>query len=69
LPQELSIVADPDRLTQVFNNLLSNALQHTPADGSILVSARQQDGQLLLSTLDSGTGIPANELENIFGRF
>jgi signal transduction histidine kinase len=70
LSQPLSPVAgDRQRLTQVLLNLLSNALRHTPAGGQILVRARQTGGEVQVSVLDNGEGIPPAELPHVFERF
>ncbi len=70
LAQPLSPVAgDRQRLTQVLLNLLSNALRHTLAGGQILVRARQTGGEVQVSVLDNGEGIPPAELPHVFERF
>lgn len=63
-----SVRVDIDRMAQVFGNLLSNALRYTPEGGIIRLSARQQDGQVLLEVSDSGPGIPPEVLPQIFER-
>jgi signal transduction histidine kinase len=63
------IEADRERLRQVFNNLLSNALRHTPAEKSIIVGGRQEAAELLFWVVDGGPGIPAAHLPYIFDRF
>ena len=72
-PERLPFTGDPDRITQVISNLLSNALQHTPADGEITVKLEQSDqtqsNQIRLEVQDSGPGIPDEHLERIFDRF
>jgi signal transduction histidine kinase len=64
---------DPERIRQVLNNLLSNALRYTPAGGTIRVrcSAGEpgEHRQVVMSVEDTGTGIPAEELPHIFDRF
>jgi two-component system OmpR family sensor kinase len=60
---------DRDRLTQVFTNLLDNALQHTPAGGQVRLRLQPVSGQAEVSVTDSGPGIPADELGRIFERF
>ena len=50
-------------------NLLANAHHHTPTGTRITVSARAEDGEILLSVRDTGPGIPPDELESIFERF
>jgi two-component system sensor histidine kinase BaeS len=62
---------DPDRMGQILGNLLDNALRHTPAGGQVTISAapsRTGDG-VELSVADSGDGIPAEHLPNVFDRF
>ncbi|MCA9972010.1 MAG: HAMP domain-containing protein [Anaerolineales bacterium] len=70
LPPAPPIAGDPDRLTQVFTNLLDNALTHTPRNGRVhLALAAQADGGVVVSVRDSGKGIPAAELPRVFERF
>ena len=57
---------DPRVLDQVTLNLLSNANRHSPAGGSITISARQVDTAVRLEVADSGPGIPVAERELIF---
>ena len=61
--------ADADRLAQVLRNLLVNALRHTPEGGRIILSAEQRDDNILLKVMDTGSGIPAEDLPYIFNRF
>jgi len=63
------ISADPIRLEQILNNLLSNALRYTPNGGQILVKTGRQPHALQLSVQDSGPGIPADALPHVFERF
>ena len=64
------ILADFDRLEQVLGNLLDNAFRHTPAGGSVRLAARGAAGGLVeIAVIDSGEGIPAEELDHIFDRF
>jgi len=62
---------DSDRITQVLNNLLSNALRYTPPGGSIVVKAALSapGGPLELSVSDSGPGIDPQDLPHVFDRF
>jgi len=57
------------RIKQVLLNLLENALAHTPAGGHINISAKSDPGFVEISVSDSGEGIPAEEINNIFERF
>lgn len=60
---------DPLKITQVLENLLDNALKYTPAGSAIEVSARPQQGEIVISVRDNGPGIPAEDLPHIFERF
>jgi signal transduction histidine kinase len=64
-----SIVADAQRLGQVLDHLLENALRHTPAGGEITVSAAFGEGEARLQVADSGRGIPFHVQAHIFDRF
>jgi signal transduction histidine kinase len=63
------ILADPDRLSQVLDNLLDNAIRHSPANSNITVSIEEKNDGLECSVADRGTGIPAQHLPFIFERF
>jgi CheY-like chemotaxis protein len=65
----LAVDADPARLAQVFANLLTNAAKYTPPRGYIDVSARRDDGGVLIVVRDSGIGIRAEMLPRIFDLF
>ena len=70
LPKKLPLVnIDSRRLSQVLLNLIDNAISHTPQGGIITVSARQLDNWLEVSVEDTGEGIPAEDLPNVFERF
>ncbi len=60
---------DPARMRQVIGNLLSNAIHHTPAGGTITVTVASSPGQVTLSVSDTGEGIPAELLPHVFERF
>lgn len=63
-----SVQVDVERMTQVLNNLVSNALRFT-SKGQIVLSASAGSGAVTLRVTDSGVGIPAEDLDNIFDRF
>ena len=73
LPPLPAVQGDPDRLAQVFTNLLENALKFTPAGGEVAVKARTETlaGQtwITISITDTGPGIPEEDLPHIFDRF
>jgi len=61
---------DPERIRQVLNNLVSNALRYTPRGGSVLVRCSPEDSaRIAFSVEDTGSGIPPAELPRIFDRF
>ncbi|OGD45808.1 hypothetical protein A3K70_04505 [Candidatus Bathyarchaeota archaeon RBG_16_48_13] len=60
------IVADPQLMTRVLYNLIANALQAMPMGGKLMLSARTDDGAVLLSVSDTGVGIPDNVKAKIF---
>lgn len=64
-----SLQVDPARLTQVLQNLLANALRHTPAGGKITLRLEAHPESLHLVVADTGEGIPAEYLPHIFDRF
>jgi PAS domain S-box-containing protein len=61
--------ADAPRLSQVFWNLLNNAVKFTPDGGRVEVRTRDEDGQLTISVADTGAGIEPAELSHIFDAF
>jgi signal transduction histidine kinase len=65
----LHIDADPTRLAQVIANLLNNAAKFTPPHGRIIVSVRSRAGFAIIRVRDSGIGIAAENLDDIFEMF
>ncbi len=65
----LTVVADRDRLALALDALLENAIAHTGSGDQIEVSARSEDGQVILTVADSGSGIAPADLDRIFQRF
>ena len=63
------IEIDPDRIREVFNNIIENALRYTPTGGNITLSARLIQNVVDMRVQDSGPGVPAEQLEAIFERF
>lgn len=70
IPETLpALLGDGDRLAQVVNNLMDNALKFTPAGGRVVVSAIRAGAELEISIADNGPGIPKQALSHIFDRF
>lgn len=67
--EAMQITGDAGRLDQVLSNLVANALDHTPSGGKIDMRAEQHLGGVVIAVSDTGSGIAAEDLENIFDRF
>ena len=65
----VSVEADPDRLSQVFVNLIDNALRHTSSGGAVTLELDADGGDAIMRVRDSGVGIPYRDLPHIFERF
>ncbi|WP_439533332.1 stimulus-sensing domain-containing protein [Polymorphobacter sp.] len=80
LPRDLSVElepavgaalvrGDPQRLAQVLRNLIDNALSFSPSGGLVRVSARRAGAEILVSVIDEGPGVPAENRADVFTRF
>jgi len=67
--QAATVVADPEKLRSVVDNLIGNAVKFTPSGGSVSVLARSSGDQALIDVIDSGPGVPAEERDSIFDSF
>jgi two-component system sensor histidine kinase ChvG len=67
--RDLEVDGSSDRLTQVFENILENALSFSPPDGTIGITVRAADGSAEVTVTDQGPGIPEEHRERIFSRF
>jgi signal transduction histidine kinase len=63
------VLADEDRLSQVLINLMGNALQYTPTGGTVTITSKIQNRDLLVTVSDSGIGISSEHLPHLFTRF
>ena len=61
--------ADPVRMRQALGNLVSNALRHTPADGTVTLAARRDGDVVVFRVADTGSGIAPEDLPHVFDRF
>jgi signal transduction histidine kinase len=69
LEEPLPVLGDGDRLEQVLDNLLANAVKYSPPGSPVRLSARAQDSQVRLAVTDRGGGIPPDEQAHLFERF
>jgi signal transduction histidine kinase len=63
------LLVDPDKLSQILTNLITNAVKYSPEGGPITITAFAANGNVHLSVADRGLGLPAAELPRIFERF
>lgn len=68
-PEVPSVWVDAERLRQVLSNLLGNAVKFTPAGRRISVAAQEEEAAVRISVADTGPGIPAEHLPQVFDRF
>ncbi|GAB5558872.1 MAG: hypothetical protein SynsKO_05190 [Synoicihabitans sp.] len=68
-PAVTKLIFDPLKLSQVFNNLIDNALKYTPAGSIVSIGTRLRQDQVEITVRDDGGGIPATDLPHIFERF
>ena len=59
----------PESLERVLYNLLSNALRHTPSDGTVAIRVEPRDTEVEVAVEDTGIGLPPDALERVFDRF
>ncbi|WP_188042421.1 sensor histidine kinase [Microbacterium sp. ANT_H45B] len=67
-PPVLPLRTDPARLRQILDNLLANALRHTPTGGHVSLEARVSEGRVRIAVVDDGEGIPSADLPRVFDR-
>lgn len=70
IPDDLPpVVADPDRLERIFQNLLSNALKFSPPDSEVIIQARRVGNEIIVSVKDKGKGISPPNCSRLFSRY
>ena len=69
IPENFKVNADPSKITQVFVNLMGNAIKFTDNKGKIKVTAEKRKGEWALSIKDSGRGIPHKDIPKLFDKF
>nr|WP_036343144.1 ATP-binding protein [Micromonospora purpureochromogenes] len=68
-PASARVLADPDRLREILDNLLGNALRHTPTGGRVTVTTSFSAREARIAVADTGEGIAAEHLPHVFDRF
>ena len=66
---EATALLDRNKLTQVFVNLISNAVKYSPAGGTIKIRTAVEDRMLYVDIVDNGVGMSADQLERVFDKF
>lgn len=69
ISRTVALSGDGDKLAQVVNNLISNAIKYTPPQGHVVVSVSQNGDGINFNVQDSGIGIPPDEISRVFERF
>ncbi len=73
LGREYKIFADPDRVKQIFNNLIDNAIKYTPKEGDVSVKLRKEkqgsNNHVIFEVADNGVGISEDQIEQVFNKF
>ena len=67
--EDVYVYADAERLNQILNNLMSNAIRYTPTDGSISIEIESKHSGVIINVINSGRAIPEAELAQLFNRF
>ncbi|NJP37949.1 cell wall metabolism sensor histidine kinase WalK [Alkalicoccus luteus] len=67
--QEITVQGDRDKLMQLMDNIVSNAVKYSPEGGTINVSLKQEQERLVVSVKDEGVGIPKENIPHVFDRF
>ncbi len=68
-PAHLPMIADPDRLRQVLDNLLDNGLRHAPEGSTVTVTTEARDHAIVLAVADTGPGLTTEQQARVFDRF
>lgn len=67
--QPIYVYIDPDKITQVLDNIISNAIKYSPEGGTITFSLEQHEEEIVVSVKDEGVGIPKENVNKVFDRF
>jgi two-component system sensor histidine kinase VicK len=67
--REVAVYGDRDKLTQLMDNIISNAVKYSPEGGAITCSLKEEKKRVVVSIKDEGVGIPKENLQHVFDRF
>ncbi|PRO64366.1 cell wall metabolism sensor histidine kinase WalK [Alkalicoccus urumqiensis] len=67
--QDITVFGDRDKLTQLMDNIVSNAVKYSPEGGTITVTLRTEESRIVVSVKDEGVGIPKDNVNHVFDRF
>jgi len=68
-PKKLEVTSDTGALRNIFQSIISNAIEYTPKNGRIIISLEKKDDHFVFCTADTGIGVPEDEQKNIFDKF
>ena len=69
IQEGIILFGDRSKLSQILYNLMDNAIKYTPDEGTVRVSLRQENGNIVWRVKDNGIGIPPEDQDHIFERF
>lgn len=65
----LTIIGNKEHLLQAITNLIKNAIEYNNTDGKVTIESTQQDQHAIITIVDTGSGIPQEDLSKVFDRF
>src|SRR5690606_13997039 len=68
-PKSIWVMIDKDKITQVLDNVISNAIKYSPEGGKITFETKTEENNLVVRIADEGVGIPSDQVDKIFERF
>jgi signal transduction histidine kinase len=69
-PEEFpAVMVEPNLMEQVLTNLIENAVKYSPRGGKVTISGARVNGQVKITVLDEGVGIPLGDMDHLFERF
>ena len=69
IPEDYTVMGDPNRIKQVFINIIDNAVKYTQAGGQVLIESVKEEGCVRVTVTDTGVGIPAQDIDRVKEKF